>query len=127
LLTATPALDLNLDTLAAFLERRFPDREHAPRTGVAELADELLRFGYETISDVEAMLAETAEAFAESEQVEPPRAVEGARFVDVGVVRMSLAKTNPAYRHYQLQDRQMVGPDDPEEPPDPTEPPDLAG
>jgi len=112
LATGTDTIALNLDSLAAFLLTRFPDRTHSTRPGVAELADDLLRFGYDTIDAVEKMLAETADEFAVEERDEPPNGEVGQRFQDVGVVRISLAKANPGFRSYQLNDAELVDDDE---------------
>jgi putative GTP pyrophosphokinase len=93
-------VDLNLDTLGAFLEQRFADREHSDRAVLAEMADELLRFGYKSIGDVEEMLDESQDIFDKYEKENPPYGEEGAQFLDVGVVRISLRKVNPSYATY---------------------------
>ncbi|HEY2766884.1 MAG TPA: hypothetical protein VGI76_01430 [Solirubrobacteraceae bacterium] len=100
---STENVDLNLDTLAAFLEQRFPDREHVSRAGVASLADDLLRFGYKQIADVERLIAQASDKFTEREKVNPPGNKPGARFADVGVVRISLSLVEPAYDAYLRQ------------------------
>lgn len=84
------SIPLNLDTLAAFLAQRFPDREHAPRENVGELADQLLENGFESIADVEDMLTTTKDGFARREEQWPPFKKSGDRFKDVGVVRVSM-------------------------------------
>jgi putative GTP pyrophosphokinase len=96
--TEPAAVDLNLDSLAAFLHSTFPDRKHAPRESVAELADELLRFGHASLSDVERTLSSGREAF---EANEAERIEGGAHpFTDVGVVRISLTKIDPKYQAF---------------------------
>jgi len=99
---ASNAVPLNLDTLAAFLEQRFSDREHASRAGIGELADELLRFGYNTISELEDMLAQSEPLFMKREKAQPPHHEQGRRFTDIGVVRMSLRLLNPSYEEFVM-------------------------
>ena len=94
----TSDLPLNLDTLAEFLLRRFPDRIHAAREGVGELASQLLGFKIRTIAELEDILAQTEEAFAEAEVADPPMGEDGKKYWDVGVVRISLGLLDPAYR-----------------------------
>jgi len=96
-------VELNLDTLSAFLQRRFPDRERSGRAAVAEMTDELLQFELRTLDDVEAMLDQVTEGFAEHERKWPPNGTPGARFTDVGVVRISLGEANPKYARFVEQ------------------------
>lgn len=100
MVTDPDRVDLNLDTLGAFLKQRFPDREQGDRAALAELADELLRFGYDTFGDIESMLDESQEAFEEYEENFPPFGEEGRRFLGVGIVRRSLCHVNPTYQDF---------------------------
>lgn len=100
LVTDPSQVDLNLDTLGAFLVQRFPDRGHSDRAAIAELADELLRFDYKTIGDVEGLLDRAEEAFEEYEKKFPPHGEEDRRFLDVGVVRRSLTQIDPSYHEF---------------------------
>lgn len=77
------------------MEQRFPDRGHSDRAAIADLADELLRFDHKTIGDLEGALDESQEAFEKYEEKNPPFGEEGRRFLDVGVVRVSLFQVNP--------------------------------
>jgi hypothetical protein len=94
-------VDLNLDTLSAFLRQHFPDRTHSGRPAVAELTDELLRFGYQRISQLEELLADAKDDFEKHEKQRPPFNKEGSRFADVGVVRVSLGRIDPDYEAYR--------------------------
>jgi putative GTP pyrophosphokinase len=94
-LAADSDVPLNLDTLAAFLERRFPEREHASRAAVGELAEELLTFDFTSIAKVEHLLHLAADKFAAYEADR----MRGS-FSDVGVVRVSLSQTNPKYARF---------------------------
>ncbi len=106
-------VDLNLDTLSAFLRQHLPDREHSDRPAVAELADELLRFDHRTIGDVEATLAEAKSAFEKYERESPPSDMEEGRYADTGVVRISLGQLNPAYEDF-LMDKALSATEDDE-------------
>jgi putative GTP pyrophosphokinase len=87
-------VSLSLDSLAAFLETRFPTRDRGTRQDIGELADELLAFGYDTLSKLETMLAEGKTLF-EADEEEMGR---GEWFSDVGVLRRSLALISPEYQ-----------------------------
>jgi hypothetical protein len=86
-------VSLSLDSLAAFLETRFPTRDRGTRQDIGELTDELLAFGYDTFSKLEKLLSEGKTPFL-TEEKEMGR---GEWFSDVGVLRRSLALINPEY------------------------------
>lgn len=90
LVEAEGDIPLNLDTLVAFLQQRYPDRKHDERRGVGELASELLSYGFTTISQLEDALAASEDAFLALEKEFPPGKMAGERFIDVGVVRVSM-------------------------------------
>jgi putative GTP pyrophosphokinase len=103
-------IPLNLDTLAAYLVRRFPDRIHDDRLGVGSLVNELLSVGYTTIAELDERLNSAQDAFVKDEKDHPPthtrrRAVGGAggRYLDVGVVRVSLRLTDEAYQDFEAR------------------------
>ena len=82
--TRRAALELNLETLAAFLLERYPSRVHSHRGAVAELVDDLREAGYQTLGEVEARLDEAADLFhAEETGRKRP-------YHDVGIVRVSV-------------------------------------
>jgi ppGpp synthetase/RelA/SpoT-type nucleotidyltranferase len=85
---------VSLDSLAAYLERRYPERKRSDRADYAELAEELLMFGFESLRDVEQMLDRTAAEFASQEERNP------GYYTGCGVVRISLGSVNPEYEHY---------------------------
>ena len=82
--------EINLDTLAVYLHRKYPHREHGDSELLSELVEELQAAGYVRIEQLDAMLKSTEEAFEEAEKARPPWGTPGARFTDVGVVRVSL-------------------------------------
>lgn len=81
--------ELNLDSLAAYLLRKLPDREHSDPKGMSELVSQLSQAGYKTIGQIDDVLDRAAAAFQAYEREHPllPR----GRFTDVGVARISLS------------------------------------
>jgi hypothetical protein len=90
----------SLDTLVGYLEGQYPDRKRSSRQAVAELADELQKFGYGDLAALNDMLVRTATRFAKSEKDNPPLGIKGRRYADVGVVRTSLATIDHDYQSY---------------------------
>jgi ppGpp synthetase/RelA/SpoT-type nucleotidyltranferase len=90
-------IDLNFDTLKAYLRKRFPAREEGSSTGVSELVSELAEAGYTTIDKLDNVLERSHEVFLQYEKSNPPSARKGKKYVseglyaDIGVVRLSLA------------------------------------
>ncbi len=83
---------INLDTLFAFLSRKYPDRA-LDRSSVSSLTGELIEAGIDEIEELSAELDRRKEEFeaAESKRREGP-------FAAVGVVRISLRDTHPGYK-----------------------------
>lgn len=94
--------EINLNTLAAYLVKKYPDREHADSEGVSNLIEELMPMGYTRINRLDAALQRSERAFKEHEQNNP---LDSGRFVDVGVVRVSLSIADSNY----LDSRQLPG------------------
>jgi putative GTP pyrophosphokinase len=121
--SSTVGIPLNLETLAALLRERYPDRDATDRTGIAALVDELLVFDIDQLDSLVAALDEVRDRFLEYEAENPPNGAEGHLFSDVGVVRVSIGLHNPAFEAYQAMksDRaeREVDPDDGSEVPDP--------
>jgi len=82
--------ELNLDTLAAYLRKRYPDRQRTNSAGASELVGELVEAGYMTLDKLHGALEASVEAFKHYEIKHPP-ANKNKKFADVGVVRMSVA------------------------------------
>jgi ppGpp synthetase/RelA/SpoT-type nucleotidyltranferase len=85
---AEPSLikqELNLDTLAAYLAARLPDREVSDSKDYSDLIGQLKSVGYKTIGDVDRLLSRTADAFAAYERT----VTRGNVFTRSGVVRIS--------------------------------------
>ena len=82
--------ELNLDSLAAYLEAKFPDRERAGPKDLSDLLNPLLKSGYKTIGEIDEMIDKGEAAFRLYEEERPPFAKQGNRFTDIGVVRITM-------------------------------------
>jgi putative GTP pyrophosphokinase len=94
------ATEINLDTLSAYLVRRYPDRLHGDANTMSQLVEELKKIGITTIGSMEKELDRGEDAFKAREKTSPPhsKAGPGKRFQDVGVVRTTMSILNPEYR-----------------------------
>jgi putative GTP pyrophosphokinase len=105
-------LDLNVETLSAFLRTRFPARREAGREAVAELADDLRKFGILDVAALEEVVeANEAEVLRREDEAikdsdtrnreardaneRPPYRFTG--YNAVGTVRIALRAANPEY------------------------------
>lgn len=88
---------IDLYTLPDFLSSRFSDRKREELSDDAQLVPELIAAGYKTLNDLNNMLDRTSKAFLGYERKHPPNGFSG-RFSDNGVVRISLAIFDKAYR-----------------------------
>jgi len=86
--------EINLNTLAAYLERKYPDREHGDAQELSKLVEELRATGYTEIEQLEVALQRSEKAFEAYEKDHPPR---GHRYFDVGAVRISLSIADDRY------------------------------
>jgi putative GTP pyrophosphokinase len=101
--------ELNLDTLKAFLKKKYPDRENVPSRNVSILVEELVANGYNTLEQLNSDLEKAAKAFEYYEKHFPPfiRGGKKGKFADVGVVRYSLSLVNDAYLDYRTKKMKM--------------------
>ncbi len=94
------AVNVNLDTMQAFLVDRYPNRRRNPRASISELVEEVVQAGYEDLAKLSEALERAADQFAEYEQTNPP-AVPSAdgdyRFGSVGAARITLALADRRY------------------------------
>jgi hypothetical protein len=103
-------LEINLDTMEAFLARRYPDRVHGDRPSVSELVEQVTEAGYGSLGTLEEALVGVEPQFLQREIAYPPGEADGVpdsqqsrrRFTDVGVVRLSLRMLGklPPLAHY---------------------------
>jgi hypothetical protein len=92
----TIVLGLLRERLAAV----FSDRPAAEGSHIAELAEELSRFGYDSVDRVAVDLAAAKEAAIKYEQGNPPSSTV-SRFGLVGIARMALSVADPAYADFR--------------------------
>jgi hypothetical protein len=81
--------ELNLDTLAAYLATKFPERQHSSSKHVSGLLSSLLKSGYKTIGEIDVLIDRGAQAFRLYEQ-EKAMSVTGRQFGSVGAVRTTI-------------------------------------
>jgi ppGpp synthetase/RelA/SpoT-type nucleotidyltranferase len=94
---STAEVDLNLDTLAAWLRDRFPDRAHSDREQVARLVEQLKQVGYTTLGEIESLVQQAAPVFDHRERGRDQA------YSDVGAVRVSVALVNPQFDALRLK------------------------
>jgi putative GTP pyrophosphokinase len=88
---ATSDIEINLDTMAAFLAQRYPDRAPPKREAISELVEKLVQVGYTDLGSLEKDLDRAKSKFEKYEKRKPPgKAEQPGRFNPVGVVRISL-------------------------------------
>lgn len=89
----TSDIEIDLDTLAAFLARRYPDRAQPTRESISDLVEQVTNAGYSDLGALEQDLDKAKPRFEKHEKQSPPsRAEQPGRFNPVGVVRVSLRK-----------------------------------
>ena len=92
--------EINLNTLSAYLVKKYPDRGHSEPGSISELIEELQVAGYTQIEQLDVVLQRSARAFEAYEKAHLSRYMDMpivGRFVDVGVVRVSLSIADPSY------------------------------
>jgi putative GTP pyrophosphokinase len=95
--TDHPSLEqeINLETMTAYLHRKFPDRDHTESPSVSELVEEVTASGYSSLAELDAQINYAWAAFLQAEQDQPPQ--NAPTFADVGAVRGALALADDAY------------------------------
>ena len=91
--TEPGGVEINLDTLGAFLRKNYPTRQAADREDLSELAAELAGGGYRSIEQLQRDLESARRAFEEMEVADPPVdevTDEPTDYAAVGLVRASL-------------------------------------
>lgn len=87
--------EINLDTLKAYLERKYPERSRAEADSLSQLIEELARAGYVTTAQLDEALLKSEKAF-EAYERDTRKAM--SRFLDIGVVRVSLEILDEKFR-----------------------------
>lgn len=95
---------LNLDSMIAYLAKKYPDRRHSPSDTVSELVKELHEAGYSNIDEINRDIERSVDAFAGYERDRPPYNSSGNKFADVGVVRGSLRIVSNKFRNLSKSD-----------------------
>jgi GTP pyrophosphokinase len=94
-------VNIDLDTVSAYLSERFPEREHADRSVVSEFVEEITRTGYEDLESLSKALEAGWDLFLAFEKEHPPS--EGGTswaphlYRDIGAARLSLAFADQEY------------------------------
>lgn len=99
--------ELNLDTLAAYLATKFPERQQSPSKDVSSLLSSLLKSGYTTIGEIDALVDRGAQAFGLFEQ-EKALSVTGRQFGSVGVVRVTMYILDDRFVHEDLSSSSYI-------------------
>ena len=87
--------EINLDTLTAYLKKKYPTRDSTSSVGISDLVEELVASGYQTISRLDSDLDRSNEAFIIYEAENPPRP--GPQYADVSVVRVAPSIANEEF------------------------------
>ncbi|MEZ5077711.1 MAG: hypothetical protein R2725_09730 [Solirubrobacterales bacterium] len=99
------AVEVNLDTVEAFLRARYPDRKHSDRGSISDFVEEVTRADYDSINALERALTGADTKFRAYEERYPPNAVgSGDRFHDVGAARIALALADRSYAKITYHD-----------------------
>ena len=90
-------LDINIDTLSAFLKKKYPDRSHHEGDSLSSLIEDLRACGIVKTSELEVLLDKYKNLFLYYERGNPPNSVDNKnknnkrnKYADVGVVRLTL-------------------------------------
>ena len=88
---------INLDTLTAYLKKKYPTQDSTSSVEISDLVEELEASGYQTISRLDPDLDRSKEAFIiyEYEAENQPRP--GPQYADVGVVRVAPSIANEEF------------------------------
>lgn len=87
--------EINLDSLKAYLNAKYPDRKSYKNKDLSQLVTELNSVGINNINALEDMYKKAWEVFLLLEKDSPPS---GGRYSGVGVIRGLLDLTSEAYR-----------------------------
>ncbi len=99
---------IDLDTVAAFLAYRYPDREHSDRASISEFVEEIVEVGYENLAALAKALDRGEDSFLKYEATHPPDPDEDEewdveellaadKYQDLGAARLSLAMADQSY------------------------------
>ena len=93
-------IEINLDTLSAYLQDKFPDKGASPSEYISELLDELYEYKYTFISKLDHDINLSYQAFLKYELEHPPHNEKGQKFHDVGIIRSIMKILNTSEMPY---------------------------
>jgi putative GTP pyrophosphokinase len=101
-------LELNLDTVEAYLNKRFKGRSHTERAYISEFVEEITAAGYQDLRQFARALDEANSAFLAYEKKYPPAGRDSdhapRRFSDLGAARITLALADFDYAETAYMD-----------------------
>ncbi len=91
--------ELNMDTLAAYLEKKYPDRPDSPPSLLSFAVKELADSKYKNFAELDLALDKTNDAFLEYEKnILPLPDMAFTKYARMGILRVSLAMIDPDFR-----------------------------
>jgi len=91
---------INLDNLIAYMATKFPDRRKSNTESVSALLDELKKYGYDNLMDLDRVIKNSLKAVIQREKDNPPEKSESDEkitYTNVGIVRIALALIDEEY------------------------------
>jgi putative GTP pyrophosphokinase len=89
--------EINLDTVRAFIDKAYPDRDGGSDEAFSRLVREIKEAGYVSLKVVAADIKRAKKAFERYEDEHPPHNEIGRKYLQIGVARLSLALASPDY------------------------------
>lgn len=93
--------DINLDNLIAYMSWKFPNRDTSHKEAAADLLDELNKFGYRKLKNIDDAVNRAIDAVLASEKKYPPQDRDDdcpTQYVGVGLIRGVLEFIDEEYR-----------------------------
>jgi len=95
--------EVNLDSLLGYMSWKFPDRDTSSRESAADLLEELNKFGYKKLKNIDEAINRSWAAILASEIKFPPQDPEEdepVKYVGVGLIRNALEFVDEDYREH---------------------------
>jgi putative GTP pyrophosphokinase len=102
---------IDADTLRAFVNQRWPDREQASREVAADVVEEVVGAGYTNVAQLTKALEPVDEALEARERERPPRSTETGKhttYAAIGALRVGLALVDPHYRKDRYEEEHLA-------------------
>lgn len=92
-------IDINLDSLKAYLNMKFKNREAGDAKDISELVKEIIQCGYLTIKELDESVCKSWKAFLKYEEISPPSNEQGKTLIytQAGIIRSILDLMNVGY------------------------------